>query len=162
MLQQIDFDRAGSIGLSDIAYAYLAAVRSSDLTGRIDQLYAPDAVLIEGHWEEGVGAPVRGREAIRALMEARDGIMQLRSLEIEGPMLAGESDGCDGTFAVITRFVLQSVQGRPLQRVASVSTFEVQAGMIRKQVIYLSPTTSPVEPASRWAAGLEGAGSEGD
>ena len=160
MLQQIDFDRAEKVALSDTAYAYLAAVRSDDLTARIDQLYAPDAVLIEGHWE-GVGAPDRGREAIRALMEARDGMMKLRSVEIEGPMLAGESDGCDGTFAVVMRFVLQSVQGRPLQRVASVSTFEVQDGMIRKQVIYLSPMTSPVEPASRWAAGLDGAAGEG-
>ena len=138
------------------ARRYLDAVNADALVDRIDEFYLPGAELVEGHWH-GVGAPVRGRVAIAALMEARRALMRTDDLEIEGPYLAGNSDGEFAAFSLVARFVLRSVHGRTLQRVGSLSTFEMREGRIGRQVIYLSPALTPVEPASRWAAGMAGA-----
>lgn len=140
--------------VEELAARYAEAVRSGTVLRELDHLYAPDAELTEGHWS-GDGRPLRGREEIAASLEAREALYALTEMTIEGPWLAGPQGKDAGAFALQLRSVMHlrvPGPGPGPQRITTLSTAQVEGGLIARQWFWLEPAIVPVEPSIRWAA----------
>jgi ketosteroid isomerase-like protein len=118
--------------LIEIANALVAGCREGREKENLAQLYAPDAVSVEGADMTGQGAAVTGVEAILAKHHWWESAHEMHGGTIEGPFTHG-----DDRFAVIFgldvthRETGQRIQGR------EVAVYHVKGGrIVREEFFY--------------------------